>query len=399
MRKTAITPENTFKRYLMENHPFVARRIQRHRGENPTHLRFRPGCGIDSVEELLNIFDRLGIGYVQADRLYSRSPDYVGHGYTVTHNDDSIGILVAIQKQGRVKRKSLAPKRLGFEGRRYDNVTVFARDIQESIRGQDHERFLNDLIDSVLTGSRVDTRAILREDLSRITSDFGELLAALNGVRMGKTIEFPTHSNNTVADYTANGRPVSVKNRLGGGKVNLSNFANLIDTTERTGTFLYAIATYDRDSVLRLGLDMNEQLRSIRDIFDNRTLDDYVNTHTYDEFYTRLRSITTLGIPAERDDSRARELWKQGSLEPLHFTLLTVISRLWGQTPEGIDAVSPVVTAFLDRPLFVKVDIVDDRVVFTATRFSEVKRWRTIYWSRATKAWHNWPAVEPSDGL
>ena len=49
----------------------------------------------------------------------------------------------------------------------------------------------------------------------------------------------------------------------------------------------------------------------------------------------------------------------------------------------------------LKEPKFITIDIVNNNVVSNEIEFGDVSVWKTVYWSRATKAWHNWMAVEP----
>jgi len=74
-----------------------------------------------------------------------------------------------------------------------------------------------------------------------------------------------------------------------------------------------------------------------------------------------------------------------------------LVSRLWGET--ATKEISIIVTQFLNEPMFVVLDIENNQCIIKETNFSDVENWKTVYWSRATKAWHNWMGVEPLKGL
>jgi hypothetical protein len=57
--------------------------------------------------------------------------------------------------------------------------------------------------------------------------------------------------------------------------------------------------------------------------------------------------------------------------------------------------ITEIVSKFLTSTTFVKVDIINSNFILAELPFENVKEWQTIYWGRATKAWHNWMGVEP----
>lgn len=392
-----MSTENDFKKFLVSTVPNLNKDfINRHAGENPIHLRLKPGCGFESVESMISVIESLNLPF-DMDNRYSRSPDYIGHGVTVTWNDTKIGLLLAVQKDGRIKRKSLSPKNLGLNGMKFSTVNSFETVIIKSIKGHTHFNFLASMINNIKTGAPVlDTAGIHKEDISRITSDFGEVLAAFASVHKGKTISFPKTSNNTVADFIENGVPVSVKNPKGGGKVNLSAYKDLINTTTDTGKLLYSIADHNKDDFFKYAARVSPLVNSIATLVGGTNVSDvekFVKSTRYSDFYNLIRSnkeCKMLGIP---DDGRPEELWNQGSTEPFYFTVNTLLNRIWGQNNNN--GVSDIVVEFLTKPKFVKIDLKNNNIVFEEIKFKSIKHWGTCYWSRATAAWHNWMGVEP----
>ena len=203
-------------------------------------------------------------------------------------------------------------------------------------------------------------------------------------------------SNNAVADFVEDTVPVSVKNPKGGGKVNLSAYRDLIDTSTDTGRLLYAIANHDKAEFFAVAARVSPLIEKIAALVGGTSVESvqcWVAKTDYHDFYNLIRSwpeCKMLGIP---DPGRAEALWKQHSTEPFYFTINTLLNRCWGQSRDN--GVSAVVRAFLTRPVFKRVNIVGENVVFETVRFDSVEHWGTCYWSRATAAWHNWMGVQP----
>tara|TARA_B110000503_G_scaffold134502_1_gene213596 strand:+ start:551 stop:1744 length:1194 start_codon:yes stop_codon:yes gene_type:complete len=392
-----MSVENDFKKMLLESNPLLRKDlIARHSGENPIHLRLKPGCGFNSVEEMVNFIKSLDFTF-EYDNRYSRSPDYKGHGITVDWNNSKIGLMLAVQKEGRIKRKELSPKNLGLNGLTFSSVDHFESAVKQSLNSHFHKEFLQSLVSNIKTGIPINKNLdICKEDISRITSDFGEVLAAFSSVCKGNKVIFPKSSNNTVADFIENNVPVSVKNPKGGGKVNLSKYRDLIDTSTNTGKLLYSIADHNKDDFFKYAASVSPLIQSIADLVGGTTVKDverFVSNTEYLAFYNLIKSnkeCKMLGIP---DDGRPKELWDSGNTEPFYFTVNTLLNRIWGQ--DSKNGVSDIVVSFLTKPKFVKVDIANEMVVFEEIKFKNIKHWGTCYWSRATAAWHNWMAIEP----
>ena len=61
---------------------------------------------------------------------------------------------------------------------------------------------------------------------------------------------------------------------------------------------------------------------------------------------------------------RPESLWNQGSLDPIDFTINTLVSRLWGAT--ATTEISKIVTEFLNEPMFVVLDIQKNQCIIIA---------------------------------
>lgn len=395
-----ISKEIQFKNWLLEKVDLDKERIIRKKGETETHLRLHSGCGLKSLDEMIEILEKNNLSYHFYEG-YSRSPDYRGHGLKVKWNNDNIGILVAIQKPGRIKRKELNPKTLGLDGYRTNSSKDFKEKIISGIKNHKFSTVLISMLDNVETGKPIQgLEKIQPQDINRITSDFGEILGAYQSVCNGNEIYFPEASNEPIADYYENNRPVSAKGRQTGGKVNLSGWKHYIDRKTDTGKLLYSIADHDKDNLFKYASKLSKEINAIKNMVggtDQKSVSKYVIETSYDEFYNYIKnnpSHNGLGIP---DEGRPRLLWENGSTEPFYFTINTLINRLWGWS--ATKEITKVVESFLKKPKFITVDIVNLNIETKEINFSEVKEWKTAYWSRATKAWHNWMAVEPAKGL
>ena len=174
----------------------------------------------------------------------------------------------------------------------------------------------------------------------------------------------------------------------------------MIDQDTITGKFLYSIASHNRNDFFKYAAELSQDVKAIADMVGGTSVDDvkkYVKQTDYDTFYDYVKQTKAhrgLGIPEE---GRPRKLWNQGSTEPFYFTLNTLIHRLWGE--DASDDITNVVSSFLQKPKFIVVDIINDQVITQELEFSNVQQWKTVYWGRATKAFHNWMGVEPIKGM
>jgi hypothetical protein len=387
-------------------------KIRRKGGERKSHVRFSPGCGLRTEQEFFKLFD--GLEYIPMTlNEFSNKRSYSTGGY-VTWQNQKVGVLYGIAQQGNSERKRWSPDSLGLAGYETNNLKDFKNKILEGLRiiNEKEISLFISLLNSVEHNHVVLTSKFLETNKSKITSDFGEVLAAYSDVAKGFKIKFGNKSNQKVFDYSVlvknKWEEVSVKNPKGGGKVNLSDFADLIDITDVHSKILYALGTHNRDDFFTLTATVCLQVKKVSDIVGGLSKEDrlaYVKTHTYDEFYNQIKTDPLfvikkqpLGVPDDQgwkpNELTPRALWAKGSLDPIDFTLNTFVNRFWGHS--YVQEISSVVTKFLNKAKFKVVDINNGYVYIKERKFSDVKQWQTVYWSRATKAWHNWMAVEPT---
>lgn len=385
--------------------------VRRGPGERLPHVRFYAGCGVTSSNEFLKLFDSFEYSSVSNNEF---SKEYSVGGY-ITWQNKKVGVLYGVAEKGHSENKRWSPESLGLNGFTTDNLKNFRIKIIAGLNdiGETKINLFTSLLDNIEFGTPVEETSFLKTNKSKITKDFGEILSAFDDVKKGFKIKFPNKSNQKVSDYSVlinnEWKKVSVKNPKGGGKVNLSDFVNLIDTSDNNvhASILYSIGSHNRDSLFELTSTVCPQVKKIKDIIGGLTKRErmeYVNTHTYNEFYDEIKKDQlfvlkkeTLGIPNDQgwklNELTPRALWAEGSLEPLDFTINTLISRFWGEL--NVEGISKVVTKFLNKPKFKVVDISNNRVIITEREFKDINKWKTVYWSRATKAWHNWMAVQP----
>jgi hypothetical protein len=404
------TVETKFINWVTSKNSFLNKdRIFRRGGESKSHVRFSSGCGLRTEKEFFDLFDGLEFTPVTLNEF---SKSYKIGGY-ITWQAQKVGVLYGIAPQGDSERKRWSPESLGLAGYETNNLKDFKNKILEGLKVIDEKEtaLLISLLDNIEVGRIIPISNFLETNKSKITSDFGEVLAAYSDVAKGFKIKFGNKSNQKVFDYYVlinnKWEEVSVKNPKGGGKVNLSDFVDIIDISDTHSKILYALGTHNRDDFFTLSATVCPQVKKISDIVGGLTKKDrleYVKTHTYDEFYNQIKNNSmfvvkkqTLGVPDDQgwkpNELTPRALWDRGSLDPIDFTINTFVNRFWGHN--YTQEISIVVTKFLNRAKFKIVDISNGCVYIKEVKFSDVKQWQTVYWGRATKAWHNWMAVEP----
>lgn len=397
------TTETKFRNFLVEKLPLNKDRVTRHNGETPVHLRFKSNCGLQTFDELRESLNNLGITYKTVPyKYFSRTPDYGDQGLIVNFNGEEVGVQFNVPKDGNISRKQFTPDALNLNGLTFTDKDSFRNAVLTGIKDSEFYDLLVSMLDNVETDKPIIGLESVREaDVNRITSDYGEVVCAYAFVLKGHTVFFPKGSNHKIADFYIDGQGVSAKGRGTGGKVNLSSFAEFINTETTTGKFLYSIATHNRDDFVKFAAELSPEIKSITDWAggtDRKALSNFVKSTSYNKFYNYIQRKPEhkgLGIPD--NNGRPETLWNAGSLDPIDFTINTLISRIWGES--AVSKISKIVTEFLNEPKFVVLDIKDNQCIITETKFSDVNQWKTVYWSRATKAWHNWMGVEPVKGI
>lgn len=391
--------ENNLKKWLLENNPKLNKgKIHRkYNGERNSHLRFYNGCGISTLEEFLQLFS--GLEILPNDE-YTGSPTYKGRGFDVHWNNNKVGVLLGIPNEGHIERKRHTPKALLLDGYTTNNIQEFRNKIIEGLNlvepDDSFRECLISMLDNIEGKTKIIDHPLLKSNINKITSDFGEVLCAYKVCLDGARVEFPVTSNNPLADFYANGIAYSAKGRNAGGKVNLSEFKHMIDLSSDSGKFLHGLASYNRDTFFDLSTKICKEAKLISDWVGGTSVSaikNYIKTVQYDTFYAKVEeSFEGLGIP-DKTDQRPRDLWACGSTEPFYFTLNTIVHRFWGT--KETDAITEVVSSFLNKATFIHIDIQDLNVIIKERPFENVEKWQTSYWSRSTKAWHNWMGVQP----
>lgn len=411
------TIETEFINWFVSEHPKLNKNkiLRKGPGENQTHVRFSAGCGINSESEFLKLFEDFDYSPVVKNEF---SKSYTVGGY-IRWDNKKVGVLYGVAKEGHSERKRWTPGALGLNGLVTKDIKTFRANIISGLKNINEveiELFLS-LLDNIQKKTPIIETTFLSTNKSKITSDFGEVLAAYEDVVNGHEIKFTNKSNQKVVDYYVflnnKWKEVSVKNPKGGGKVNVSDYVDFIDVSDEknmAAQILHSIGSHNRDKLFELCVLSCPQVTQVAKIIGGiskaaRTR--YVKTHKYDQFYDQIKSdplfvvnATPIGIPKEQEwklnELTPRFAWEKGSLEPLDFTLNTLISRFWGET--NIDKISEILTKILTKPKFKVVDI-GQHVVISEIEFADINKWKTVYWSRATKAWHNWIAVAPAKGM
>ena len=409
---TKTTVDRQFLNWLLENTTNLSNEKIKVKGpgERKPHIRFSSGCGLSSRDEFLKLFKSLNLPFEQIHTEdFSKTYDLGGY---VKWRGNSIGVLFGVAKDGNAERKKYAPDSLGLAGYKTAVHTELRSKIIAGLTAVEQDvgfrNCLVSILDNVETKTSIEDHPFLQQNINKIKSDFGEVLAAYMFCLKGCEIEFPNNSNNPGIDFKADGHPYSVKAPNGGGKVNLKDYKDSIPQATNTGKFLHSIATHNRDDFFKYAALLSPEVQTLAEWVGGTTREavkKYVASCSYDEHYAKMKADArftvknqTLGIP-ENSNQKAteltpRELWASGSLEPFDFTLNTIINRCWGE--KNSTAITAVVSGILTNATFIHVDIKDLNIVTKITPFENVSTWKTVYWSRATKAWHNWMAVEPT---
>lgn len=397
--------EAQFRNFLVEKLSLNRNKVRRQAGETPVHVRFWRDCGLTSFQDLLDKLSDLNLKYKPAPyKHFSRTPDYADQGIIVEWNNTTVGIQFNVPKDGRMSRKEFTPDALGLNGCTFNTPQELKLAVKKGLGDHKLSVCLLSMLDNISDSNKpiINLSDIDKKDIGRITSDYGEIIGAYSYLLKKQSVYFPKGSNHKIADFYANKKAVSAKGRKAGGKVNLSSWAEFISQDTITGKFLYSIATHNRNDFVKYAAMLCPEVNNIVKMAGGSTREDLknlVNTMSYDEFYNYIGSTPShkgLGVPSGQT-SILKSLWESGDLNPIDFTINTLVNRLWGEN--ATKEISNVVCDFLHGPVFIMIDIKDNSCIINELEFSDVKDWKTVYWSRATKAWHNWISVEPVNGV
>jgi hypothetical protein len=398
-----MTIETDFKKWLLAKVPTLneSRITRKGSGERKSHLRFYNGCGIGQVTELTSMLDSCSLSYISNDN-YTGSPTYKGHGFDVSWNGKTVGVLLGVARAGNIERKKYSPKNLNLAGKTFNNITAFRNDVVKSLTQVEADVGIRDclisMLDNIESGTAVTKHAFLKNNLNKVTSDFGEVLGAFISVKKGNSVFFPETSNNNIADFYENNLPVSAKGRKAGNTLNLGSYKDLIPKTTNTEKFLYSLATHNKDLFFEMGANLCPEAKLIASWVGGTSeakVKAYIKKTSFDQFYDKIKSNDSfkgLGIPLESKNDRPKDFWDEGSTDPFYFTVNTIINRLWGRVHTA--EITSVINGLNANVKFLHIDLVGVNITATEVPFVSIEQWGTHYWSRATKAFHNWMAVQ-----
>lgn len=389
--------ENLFKEYFTNNCTLVrdVQKIKRQSSGTPTHLRFHLKSGIESIDTLTRELTKLKIKY-RFTNIYTRTPNYKGNGVEIEWNGDCIGLLVANHNKGGVNRKQYTPDALKLNGLSFTKPRELRIALEETLVKDKRKELLFSLLDNIQYGNTVPLLTeCTKEDINRISCDFGEVIVAFDRLLKGFSVKFPEGSNNPLVDVICNEEKISVKGHNASNNINLSKFKNYIDRSTDIGAFLYSLASHDRSLFLQMSFKVCHPLGDLYNWIGGSSVEDLKNFTkrvSYDEFYSYIRSnkrFKGLGVPLK--DEKPRELWLNGDLNPFFFTLNTLVANLWNK--EQKEQITKLVNNLDLDIVYVKVEIKNNNVLLKETNSTACKEWTTKYWSRAYAAFHNWMGV------
>ena len=391
--------ESQFKDLILESNPHISsHRVFIKQKNNSKYVRFMHDCGIEDLDSFLTILDATGFQRTPTDA-YTGAPRFYGKGFNVNFNGNEVGVLFSKTGKGYIEQKKLTPMTLKLNGYRTKDPIEFRQKIIDGLNDVEKDidvRYcLISILNNVENNSPIsDPTEFLKKDtnVSMVTSDFGEVLAAYRSCLNDKEIFFPTASNNQIADYYEDGRPISAKGRKGGKGVNLVKYKDLINLNNDVSKFLHSLANHNKDAIFEYGAKICPQAKLLADWVGGTTQQDimnYVKTISYSDFYTKVaKEIGTLGIPT---GDGLDVIWAEGDINPFNFTLNTIIDRYWGRY--NSTDITAVVGSLLNGATFLKIDIQGTDVVFSELKFEDVKQWETRYWGNAKSAWNNYMSV------
>ena len=386
--------ENLFKDYFIKSSNVVVdtSKIKRQSSGTPTHLRFHLGSGISNISTLLTELKRLKLDYQLVDK-FTRTPNYKGNGVEVQWNNCKVGLLVANHNKGGVNRKQYTPDALKLNGSKFTTSKELRDSLNESLNQDKRKDLLFALLDNIEFNTPLPNFSELsKEDKNRISCDFGEVIVAFYKLIKKETVYFPKGSNNPLVDIVTDKARISVKGHNAFNNINLTKFKNSIDTSSDIGMFLYSLASHNREMFLKMGFKVCTPLTYLKEWIGGDTLDDlkdFVNKVSYDDFYSYIKhndEFKSLGIPLKSEKPRA--LWQVGDLNPIFFTLNTLISNLW--TDKQNEEISKIINNLSLDITYIQIQIDDKEVLIKETKSSAYQKWTTKYWSRAYAAFHNW---------
>ena len=354
--------------------------------------------------EVDSVLTEQGFTCKNSDR--NHSSRYTGE-YIIFDNE-KVYIVVRTAKARKgghyIIQKQTAPEKL-FLKLKYTNANAMKDDI---INGLDKANIPNNVSDALISlldvadGTDVlfRNKEILNTDKSFTTSDFGEVLGAYNHLVNGaKCIEFPSASNNLNIDYVVDGVGIAHKSVNGSSRFTLDSSvaSSLLALTRDCNHLkvLQSIVSRDKFGILSNASVNCPELKYWNDMlngFSIESLQNYVDTHTFDQYIDDVYKSQTgkLGISTKQD--QVRTAWKNGSIEPMLFTLLTFMARYYSEN--YVDKLGKIVKSVIGDNIFEYVDYDTDtnEIKVAQKPYQLYNKWKIHYHGNSINAFNNWPA-------
>lgn len=371
-------------------------------------LTFVKDCAVTSQTELEKLLSLMGGIVIRPSEV---SAKFKNCGFLIEWKGKHYSVLLRsmiVEKS----RKAFSPDNIGLGGKTYTpaGIAQFRQDIINGLTrecGDDTKLFsaIVSMLDHVEFGTPLaaDLLKMKKKDLNPIVCDFGEVVCAYKDLLLGiakKEIKFPFKSNEKVVDYWRDGNVISVKGPQGGGKLNLVIYLNMLTTQSDIGKFLLAHAEHNRENYFKYAAKLCPWINTIATLVGGTTiqhLEKFILTNgSYDKFYQLLKDkdFPGVGLPKKNQAVDWRRRWEQEhSLNPIWFSIITVMTR-WGQVDKKtITEISSVMKPLFSTEKFVNISIDSVNIKTTEIFFKDVNTWITHYHSNAGGAWANWPSI------
>jgi hypothetical protein len=309
-------------------------------------------------------------------------------------------------------RKAFTPDNIGLGGKTYTplGIAQFRQDIIKglTVECRDNTKLFSAIVswlDYIEFGTPLSTALlnIKKKDLNPIVCDFGEVICAYRDLLLGiakDEIKFPIKSNEKVVDYWRDGKVISVKGPLGGGKLNLVRYKTGLTSQTTVGRFLLAHAEHNREDYFKYAAKICPWVKEVATLVGGTSvanLECFVQTTgSFDSFYQLLKGkdFPGIGLPKKRWEGDWRRRWEEEqSLDPIWFSIITLVTR-WGQTDQDtIAEISKIMKPLFSTEKFVNINIKDVTITTTEISFKDIDTWITHYHSNAGGAWANWPSI------
>lgn len=373
-------------------------------------LAFSKSSKIIGREQLENILAPMG-AIVVGPAKASAGTQYKDCGFLVKWNDTHYSTLL---KAMALPRKSFSPDRLGIGGKVYSksDLVQFRADIEAGVKNAcDTDNKLYNAVISMLdnvefsTPLSHDLLKLNKKVLNPIICDFGEVVCAYKDLLSNKVkkIEFPTKSNQEVVDYWRDGKIISVKGPLGGGKLNLVAYKDKLSKLPESKVlnFLLAHSTHNRESYFEYASEICPWVKNIKDLVGGTTVNHlqiFVNKKgSFDTFYNLLKTknFPGVGVPKTNQKDVWRRVWEQEqSLDPIWFSIITLMTRFGATDKPVIKLITDIMRPLFTTEKFLNISVSGDNLMFDEILFKDVKSWSTHYHSNAGGAWANWPSIK-----